>query len=361
MAERGDDGSGAQGIMILRAVSLLSVLALASLASAQAPPGVHVAPVRAELPEVTEVEPSMDEGGGSDAPDPETDADDDVVSAIAELPRGRIHWDPSWPRYRLDELVLTLGMGLVIGLAELLPTRADPNWSGITDFDTAVADGLGLDSAADRDAIQITSDVLVATSVVWPLLFDSILYAGLIHGSWDAAWQLSLISLEVFAINHALNIAIKLLSRRERPVNTYCRDRPEYAAEDPACQPGSLPPAESFWSGHVSNAFAGAALVCMHHDMLDLFGDAVSDGMACASAVALAATTGLFRMMSDRHWITDVITGSIVGTLIGTLVPYLLHFQGGARPPLRGADTPLMTFLPMVGEDRIGMNAIGVW
>lgn len=340
----------------------LFFFALASTAHAQAPPGVHTAPVPVDTPDAPPVEPTGDDRGGTDdEEEPPTDADDDVVSAIAPQPTGRIHWDPSWPRYRLDELVLTLGMGLVIGLAELLPTRAEANWSGITEFDTAVADAIGLGSAGDRNAVQIASDFTVAAIIAWPVLIDSLFYTGLIEGSWDVAWQLSLISLEVFALNHALNITIKLLSRRERPVNTFCRDRPEYAAEDANCRPENLPPAESFWSGHVSNAFAGAALVCMHHDMVDLFGDEVSDGIACGSAVALAATTAMFRMMSDRHWITDVVTGAAVGTLVGTLVPYLLHFQGGARPPLRGTEAPVITFLPMFDEETIGMNAFGLW
>ncbi len=317
--------------------------------------------------------PEADEHEESSAdPQAEDREEEDVVGSIGRVvhdigeamqregpERARIRWSPSWPRYRFDELVLTLGMGLVIALAEFLPTRSEPNWSGVTILDRGAQDALGLADYHAREGVEIASDVLVSTLVIWPLLVDSLLYAGVGEGAWDVAWQLSLISLEVFAINHALNITLKLLSRRERPINTYCREEPGYDA-DPSC--ADPPPAESFWSGHVSNAFAGAALVCLHHDVLDLFGDAGTDGAICGAALAAATTTGLFRIMSDRHWITDTLTGALVGSLVGVLVPWLLHYQGGARPPLRGSSPPVMVFVtPMADETTLGMSASGLW
>lgn len=273
-------------------------------------------------------------------------------------PRARVHWDPSWPRYRFDELVLTLGMGLVIGLEEALPTRTDANWRGVTELDLAVAQTLGLRSMRARDTVEELSDGIAAALFVWPVLFDSLLYAGLGEGAWDVAWQLSLMSLEVFAINHALTVLVRLLTRRERPVGRFCREEAGYDA-DPICV--NQPPAESFWSAHTSNAFAGAALVCMHHDMLDLFGDEVADGLTCGAALAAAAATGLFRVMSDYQWVTDVITGAVVGSLSGILIPWLLHYQGGARPPLTGTDAPPFALMPMLGDGTVGMSGFGLW
>ena len=287
------------------------------------------------------------------------DAVEDLGESMSRpAERARIRWDPSWPRYRFDELVLTLGMGIVMALAEFLPTRSEANWSSASDLDLAVQSGLGLDSPGARAAAEVVSDVLVSALVVWPILVDPILYTGAGEGAWDVAWQLSLISLEVFAINHALNIGLKLLSRRERPIGYYCASRPGYD-NDPVC--ADPPPAESFWSGHVSNAFAGAALICLHHDVLDLFGDEGTDGAMCGSALALAATTGLLRVMSDRHWITDVMTGALVGSAIGILVPWLLHYQGGGRPPLSGTSAPPIALAPMVGDETYGVSAFGLW
>ncbi len=281
----------------------------------------------------------------------------DEMRANAAHPR--LRWHPTWPRYRFDELVLTLGMGLIIGLAEFLPTRSEANWAGVTRFDTTVQDALGLDDPEERELAERFSDVFVSALIIWPTLIDSILYAGAGENAWDVAWQLSLISLEAFAINHALNITIKLLSRRSRPINVYCSERPEYAAADPAC--ADPPPAESFWSGHVSNAFTGAALVCLHHDMLDLYGHDAADGTACGGALALAVTTALLRVMSDRHWLTDVLVGSALGSLVGALVPWLLHYRGGARPFLRGMEVPPIVFMPMFDENTVGMSTAGLF
>jgi len=333
-------------------VALLSAALLASLVACFA-----ARPAAAQDAERTE-EASAEERG-EDIVVSLGDAVEDLGESMSRpAERARIRWDPSWPRYRFDELVLTLGMGIVMALAEFLPTRSEANWSSASDLDLAVQQGLGLDSSGAREAAEIVSDVLVSALVVWPILVDPILYTGAGEGAWDVAWQLSLISLEVFAINHALNIGLKLLSRRERPIGYYCANRPGYD-NDPVC--ADPPPAESFWSGHVSNAFAGAALVCLHHDVLDLFGDEGTDGAMCGSALALAATTGLLRIMSDRHWVTDVMTGALVGSAIGILVPWLLHYQGGGRPPLSGTSAPPIALAPMVGDETYGVSAFGLW
>jgi len=309
-----------------------------------------------ELEEATDAE-------GRDRGDPE-DVVGTIGGAIEELgaslevqPETRVRWDPSWPRYRFDELVLTVGAGLVILFEELLPTRTDANWTGVSDFDLEVSRGLALGNATDRDMVEEISNGIVVGLVAWPVLFDSILYAGAGEGSWDVAWQLSLIALEVFALNHVLTVMVRLLARRERPVGRFCREDPTGYA-DPVCD--DQPPAESFWSPQVSNAFAGAALVCSFHDALDLFGETWSDGIACGTAVAAAATTGLLRIMSDSNWITDVLSGAVVGTAIGALVPWILHFQGGARPPLSGDDAPAITVLPMMDRDTLGVSVMGM-
>lgn len=269
----------------------------------------------------------------------------------------RVRWDPTWPRYRFDELVITIGAGLVILFEELLPTRTDANWQAVTDFDLEVARALSLPDFQARDTVEEISNGIVVGLIAWPVLFDAVIYAGLGENAWDVAWQLSLIGLEVFSLNHVLNVLVRLLARRERPLGQFCREDPTY--DDPICR--DQPPAESFWSPQVSNAFAGAALVCLYHDALDLFGEAWADGVACGTAVAAAATTGLLRIMSDQHWVTDVLSGAVVGTAIGVLVPWILHFQGGARPPLTGNEAPTISFLPMIGGDALGVSAMGLW
>ncbi|MFK7990099.1 MAG: phosphatase PAP2 family protein [Sandaracinaceae bacterium] len=338
----------------------------APAASSTEPPSTEPAPPEPPPPALPQPELSDETNEGLDDEDPSEDVVERLGEAMGELgsslgpyaPQGRLRWDTRWPRYRFDELVVTLGMGLVIGLEEVLPTRGDPNWTSPPEFDLAVANAMGLDDPFARDVLDELSSGLGIVLFLWPVGFDALLYAGLGEGAWDVGWQLSLISLEVFAINHAIGVLVRLLGRRERPLGYYCREEPGYDV-DPICR--SQPPAESFWSSHVSNAFAGAALICLQHDVVDLYGDEVSDAMACGSALALAATTGVFRLMSNQNWMSDVLIGAAVGGLTGVLVPWLLHFQGGARPPLRGTEAPTITFLPMMGEDVIGMTSSGTF
>ncbi|MEZ4337876.1 MAG: phosphatase PAP2 family protein [Sandaracinaceae bacterium] len=362
-----------------RASTALALTLLAAFAPATVLAQAEDEAAPAEPADATTEEAADDDGSddaASDEEEPEEAEDgraspegEDVVrtfeTAISDLgaldattPEHRVRWDPSWPRYRFDELVITVGAGLVILFEELLPTRTDANWQAITDVDLEVARTLSLPDFQARDAVEEISNGIVVGLIAWPVLFDAVLYAGLGEGSWDVAWQLSLIGLEVFSLNHVLTVLVRLLARRERPVGRFCREDPSYA--NPLCD--DQPPAESFWSPQVSNAFAGAALVCMYHDALDLFGETWSDGIACGTAVAAAATTGILQIMSDQHWITDVLSGAVVGTAIGALVPWILHFQGGARPPLRGSDGPTISVLPMSdGNSTLGVSVMGLF
>src|SRR5690606_18474692 len=130
------------------------------------------------------------------------------------------------PRYRFDELVVTLGMGLVIVLEELLPTRTDPNWQAVTTPELEVAQAMGLNDPFARDVLDEVSSGIVTALVLWPVALDSLVFAGLGEGAWDVAWQLSLISLEVFAVNQAIGVLVRLLTRRERPLGHFCREEP---------------------------------------------------------------------------------------------------------------------------------------
>ena len=363
-AEGGPDGLGPE-VEVEAAEAGEVELEASATGTTQVDEALQVEPEASEAPGVRE-EPAPGVDGEEDG-----EAGEDVVEslgvAIGQIgetlgrrpePNSRLQWDPTWPRYRFDELVLTAGMGLVIVLESVLPTRTDALWTSVTGMDLEVARTLGLRRASNREIMRGLSTGVTAALVLWPAAIDSLLYAGLGEGAWDVAWQLSLISLEVFSVNHVLSLLVRLLTRRERPVGRFCNEDPGYAS-DPLC--ANQPPANGFWSDSTSTAFAGAAMVCWYHDALDLFGEEATDFTACGTAIAAAAASGLFRIMSDDHWVTDVLTGAVVGSLSGILLPWLLHFQGGGRPPLEGADTPPMTFMPMMGPDEIGLSAFGMF
>lgn len=298
-----------------------------------------------------------------EAADPERS--EDVVHGLEQIVPGlqgnpgqapRLRWHESWPRYEFDELALTFGFGLVALVRELLPTADDANWVGGGFFDDGPREALVLKSASDRRDAATASEVITSTLVAWPLLVDAFLLSGLIDGAWDVAWQLALISLEALLINHATTLMVSILARRERPAATACREDPTYA--DPIC--ADPPASESFWSGHTAGAFASASLICLHHDVLDLFGEEWADMGICGTAMLAAAATGLLRISSDQHYLSDVLGGAVVGLAVGFLVPWLLHYSGGRRPDLRGPpDLPPLAVMPYANENAFGAMVAG--
>jgi membrane-associated phospholipid phosphatase len=64
----------------------------------------------------------------------------------------------------------------------------------------------------------------------------------------------------------------------------------------------------------------------------------------------MASATGLFRVIGDRHYTTDVLIGAAIGFSIGYIYPWLLHYRFGsdasARPP-QGPKSGTLSVLPL--------------
>ncbi len=74
--------------------------------------------------------------------------------------------------------------------------------------------------------------------------------------------------------------------------------------------------AHSFPSGHTSFAFTNAAVL---HEEFKLHSPVLA-----YSGYALATTTGAFRMVNNKHWLSDVMVGAGIGILVTKLV---YHFE----------------------------------
>jgi membrane-associated phospholipid phosphatase len=82
-------------------------------------------------------------------------------------------------------------------------------------------------------------------------------------------------------------------------------------------------------SGHSTASFTLAGLTCIHHAYLPLYGGGAPDALACAGSMAAATTVAMMRVVSDQHYLSDVIIGSAFGALAGVGMPWLLHYRGG--------------------------------
>jgi membrane-associated phospholipid phosphatase len=178
--------------------------------------------------------------------------------------------------------------------------------------------------------------------------FDALAIAWGVHGSPDVAWQMLMIDAEAFAFNSALTGVIKRAGGRARPATSACRADPSY---DPRC--ATKTGLRSFYSGHASTAFTSAGLTCLHHSQLGLYGRD-GDVLACVSATTLATSVALERVLADRHYATDVLTGAASGLVSGALIPWLSFYRHGAQN-----DAHHWSIVPKANDQMFGIGVIG--
>lgn len=133
-------------------------------------------------------------------------------------------------------------------------------------------------------------------------------------GGLDAVPVDGLLVAEAVVTAVVFNQAVKFVVGRERPfvhrlgpANALVRDPSD----------NNL----SFFSGHATWAFS---LVAASATIADLRG---YPGAALIWAVGLPLATGVsvLRMSADKHYLSDVVTGTLVGCAVGVLVPRLFH------------------------------------
>ncbi len=201
----------------------------------------------------------------------------------------------------------------------------EPAWEGGTLFDDDVRDSLRARSESGRDRAADVSDFL--EGVLWTyLVVDTALIS-----DWELQKQVWLINLDATFLNFMTTDVAKFSAGRRRPHGGNNR---------------------SFWSGHASNAATAAGLSCAHHLKAQRYGEPWADGLACAGVAALAAATGVLRVVGDRHYVTDVIAGWGAGFLAGYLLPSVWHYAE-TRP---NASTG--RFLPIVGRREFGVRYV---
>jgi membrane-associated phospholipid phosphatase len=192
---------------------------------------------------------------------------------------------------------------------------------------------LRLRSPSARDAIRTTSDITSVASVLITVGVDSLLVPAL-RGKGDVGWQMLVVDAEAFAMSGLLTSSTYFSVGRARPSYDDCRKNPNF---DPLCRSGAT---TSFWSGHTTVAFTAAGLSCAHHVYLHIYGDGLADVLGCAGMITMASATGMFRVMGDRHFATDILPGMIVGFGFGYGVATLLHY---ARAGDSGREAILIT------------------
>lgn len=265
-----------------------------------------------------------------------------------------------YPRFRLWQFASS-GAVTLSGMAieYFRDGFPDSGWDGGILYDGQIRDALVADTRDERERAARISDILwpsvqyfpVIDGIVTPLVSDKL--------NFDVATQLTLINWQAIGISFLILRTSHVTVGRARPSIQECDTDPDY---DGACYPTAPGRTASFYSGHTNMAFTSAALTCMHHMQLELYGHPVADGGICALGMGASVATGVLRIRADKHWASDVWIGALQGTVTGLAVPWLLHYRYGPDGRERKGGLPEGTAVgPMVAGDRVGLQWFGVF
>jgi membrane-associated phospholipid phosphatase len=293
--------------------------------------------------ETSDRPPSVKE---SDRPKPAAER-----NGAAGVPSHRLEW--RWRRWGALDYAATatmLGGYLVVQYGMHPPT--EPRWRGGILFDAAFRRAIIAGSPRARDRWDVASDVLAI--VPQGMAFVDALLVPLFSDNWnvDVAWQLAVIAAQSQALTGLVARAGHFGIARERPDAVPCRRDANYSG---GCRHGKT---ASFPGGHVASATAGAAVICVHHQHLPLYGGGFWDAAACAANVGLAVGAGYARMAAGRHYMTDTLAGLAIGAGAGYLLPLWLHYRAGGSSDSSGSLRWTVALLP--DADAMGL-AIHGW
>jgi hypothetical protein len=222
-------------------------------------------------------------------------------------------WPARWNKIGPVETGVVAGIGTsIIFLEFVLKSPSTPRWDKPILFDADARSALRAGSPGGRSRAATASDFGYAGLPIYAIVVEAGLVTWLGRDKGDVALQLALINAEALAINGALTRVMEKTTGRARP------DRSDNAA---------------FPSGHTSTAFAIASGLCVQHARLEIYGGA-ADKVVCPAALTVATATGLLRIVSDRHWASDVLVGAVLGTAVGGTVSWA-HMHDGDGGPSR--------------------------
>jgi membrane-associated phospholipid phosphatase len=283
----------------------------------------------------------------------QTDPAASTASAQA-VPRRRLEWNPRWYTFRPIEYVTTAVTGAAAIFVFLDVKASDhPKWIGPILFDTPVRDALRLRT---RAGIQTALDASYYAALITPVqtLVDSIVLP-LADGNPELAWQLALMDAQSFALSGLVTASLYDTVGRARPSYAECKAG---TSVDPLCNAGAY---ASFPSGHTSAAMTGAGLLCAHHGALPLYGGGAWDVAACVEGLTVGATVGVLRIMADRHYASDVLTGGAIGFFSGYGLPMLLHYRKKPLGEVVNRDDVKVAIAPGGGGTPIGAQVLGMF
>jgi membrane-associated phospholipid phosphatase len=194
-----------------------------------------------------------------------------------------------------------------LGLELFVPKPSVCSWCRAPAFDIATRKALRLGEPSKADVV---SNVL-ALGILPAATLASTWMAGARESSGRQLGPNLLYVAEAVALSGLVNEVTKLLLARQRP----------YASEAPDEARKGSDQNMSFYSGHTSYAFS---LATAAGTVASLRGYRLAP-LVWSTGLPLAALVGVFRILADKHYLSDVLVGALVGAGIGIALPTLLH------------------------------------
>lgn len=261
----------------------------------------------------------------------------------------------AWQYRRFDWLdagITAAGASTVFAATFIWSSNGDVRWHGGVLFDDSVRQGLRARSRAGRDNARAIGDAVYIGGGLYPIVVDGfVVFAIRQKPSWGT--QMLLIDLEAYALAGAFLTGSERVFARGRPSVKPCESDPDYEA---FCDDSDQ--ASSMVSGHTGIVATSAGLLCAHHQYLELYGNPVADAGVCALGIGMAMTTGIARLVNDRHYATDVLAGLAVGAASGYVFPVLRFYRPGGR---EHTSARTFTVVPRVTSQTVGLAAAGVF
>ena len=166
-------------------------------------------------------------------------------------------------------------------------------------------------------APDLASDITEYTSLAMPLLPA---LGAAVNLNYKELFSITVEYAESLMYSLGVKNLLKGMIKRFRPYAYYAGGNngyfsPEYLAAE------NSETAMSFPSGHTTAAFTGAVFAGMIFDRY--FPDSPLRIPVWITALTAASATGILRVLSGNHYVTDVVSGAVIGSFFGFIVPYM--------------------------------------
>ncbi|MEZ4376444.1 MAG: phosphatase PAP2 family protein [Polyangiaceae bacterium] len=206
------------------------------------------------------------------------------------------------PRYYVGHsLVTTALLGGYLAFARTPFLRKGRRWSAFGRFDSSVEMYFNDGAARMSDTLAVSTAFVMPAAVHWGLGVDT------------ALGNTAIVYTETLAANLALNGIVKYAVGRPRPYMARMIQSDRRAKELEQADPEDA--YLSFYSGHSSTAFAGAAASSILFSLRS--DDSVQTHFVWGAEFLAAGATAALRVAAGRHHRSDVIVGVLVGTALG--------------------------------------------